>query len=136
MPKIRAAMHLDTVFTFADRDCVLLAPDFLAKTTAFSYRPSSHPSGVGSSPRRSRSSTSVAQALGFRSCASSRPAAATTSASARSGTAARTWCASPGVVYAYDRNTYTNTLLAQGGHRGHHASSAPNWAAGRGGDTA
>ena len=24
MPKIRAAMHLDTVFTFADRDCVLL----------------------------------------------------------------------------------------------------------------
>ena len=28
MPKIRSAMHLDTVFTFADRDCVLLAPDF------------------------------------------------------------------------------------------------------------
>ncbi len=24
MPKLRAAMHLDTVFTFADRDCVLL----------------------------------------------------------------------------------------------------------------
>ena len=46
MPKIRAAMHLDTVFTFADRDCVLLAPDFLAKTTTFSYRPSKHPSGV------------------------------------------------------------------------------------------
>ena len=46
MPKIRAAMHLDTVFTFADRDCVLLAPDFLAQTRTFSYRPSSHPSGV------------------------------------------------------------------------------------------
>ena len=29
MPKIRAAMHLDTVFTFADRDCVLTAPDFI-----------------------------------------------------------------------------------------------------------
>src|SRR5262245_35205183 len=27
MPKIRAAMHHDTVFTFADRDCVLLYPD-------------------------------------------------------------------------------------------------------------
>src|SRR6185312_1190068 len=26
MPKLRAAMHLDTVFTFADRDCVLLYP--------------------------------------------------------------------------------------------------------------
>src|SRR6516225_7300075 len=46
IPKIRAAMHLDTVFTFADRDCVLLAPDFLAKTNTFSYRPSNHPSGV------------------------------------------------------------------------------------------
>ena len=46
MPKMRAAMHLDTVFTFADRDCVLLAPDILAKTTTFSYRPSEHPSGV------------------------------------------------------------------------------------------
>ncbi|MFP3758722.1 arginine deiminase family protein, partial [Cupriavidus sp. SIMBA_020] len=31
MPKIRAAMHLDTVFTFADRDCVLIAPDFMAR---------------------------------------------------------------------------------------------------------
>ena len=26
MPKLRAAMQLDTVFTFADRDCVLLYP--------------------------------------------------------------------------------------------------------------
>ena len=29
-------------------------------------------------------------------------------------------CASPGVVFAYDRNTYTNTLLRKAGHRGHH----------------
>ena len=40
MPKIRAAMHLDTVFTFADRDCVLLAPDFMNQTRTYSYRPS------------------------------------------------------------------------------------------------
>ncbi len=46
MPKIRAAMHLDTVFTFADRDCVLLAPDFMNQTRTYSYRPSNHPSGV------------------------------------------------------------------------------------------
>lgn len=26
VPKLRAAMHLGTVFTFADRDCVLLYP--------------------------------------------------------------------------------------------------------------
>ena len=46
MPKLRAAMHLDTVFTFADRDCVLLYPDIVDKIHAFSYRPSDHPSGV------------------------------------------------------------------------------------------
>src|SRR6185437_6284492 len=46
MPKIRAAMHLDTVFTFADRDCVLLYPDIVNNITAFSYRPGNKPGGV------------------------------------------------------------------------------------------
>ena len=39
MPKLRAAMHLDTIFTFADRDCVLLYPDIVYNIEAFSYRP-------------------------------------------------------------------------------------------------
>ncbi|HVJ03754.1 MAG TPA: arginine deiminase family protein, partial [Sphingomonas sp.] len=39
MPKLRAAMHLDTVFTFADRDCVLVYPDIVDKIRCFSYRP-------------------------------------------------------------------------------------------------
>src|SRR5215510_14722190 len=43
MPKLRAAMHLDTVFTFADRDCVLLYPAIVNSITAFSYRPSDEP---------------------------------------------------------------------------------------------
>jgi arginine deiminase len=55
MPKIRAAMHLDTVFTFADRDCVLIAPDFMARTRTFSYRPSDHPAGVELHQERSPS---------------------------------------------------------------------------------
>ena len=46
MPKLRAAMHLDTVFTFADRDCVLLYPDIVNNIHAFSYRPSNKPGGV------------------------------------------------------------------------------------------
>ena len=44
--EIRAAMHLDTVFTFADRDCVLIAPDLLEKTRTFSYHPSTNAAGV------------------------------------------------------------------------------------------
>src|SRR6185295_15146050 len=39
MPKLRAAMHLDTIFTFADRDCVLIYPDIVDPIQAFSYRP-------------------------------------------------------------------------------------------------
>ncbi len=39
-------MHLDTVFTFADRDCVLLYPDIVDHITAFSYRPSDRPGGL------------------------------------------------------------------------------------------
>ena len=46
MPKLRAAMHLDTIFTFADRDCVLLYPDIVYNIQAFSYRPANTPSGV------------------------------------------------------------------------------------------
>ena len=46
MPKLRAAMHLDTVFTFADRDCVLLYPDIVNGIKRFSYRPSGKPAAV------------------------------------------------------------------------------------------
>ena len=53
MPKLRAAMHLDTVFTFADRDCVLVYPDIMNGVDTFSYRPSSKPARVEASNARS-----------------------------------------------------------------------------------
>src|SRR6516162_6186983 len=46
MPKLRAAMHLDTVFTFADRDCVLVYPDIMDNITAYSYRPADNSAGI------------------------------------------------------------------------------------------
>ena len=39
MPKLRAAMHLDTVFTFADRDLVTYFPGIVDGIHAFSLRP-------------------------------------------------------------------------------------------------
>ena len=54
MPKLRAAMHLDTVFTFADRDCVLLYPDIVDGVKAFSYRPGDNPSCTGTRSPSSR----------------------------------------------------------------------------------
>jgi arginine deiminase len=109
-------MHLDTVFTFADRDCVLVAPDFMAKTTTFSYWPSSHPSGVELRADKGAFTDVVAQALGFKKM---RVVEAGGSEYQRERTqwdsGANLVCASPGVVYAYDRNTYTNTLLRKAG---------------------
>jgi arginine deiminase len=116
MPKIRAAMHLDTVFTFADRDCVLLAPDFMNQTRTFSYRPSSHPSGVELHAENKPFVDVVKEALGLKTM---RVVEAGGSDYQRERTqwdsGANLVCASPGVVYAYDRNTYTNTLLRKEG---------------------
>ena len=116
MPKIRAAMHLDTVFTFADRDCVLLAPDFMNQTRTFSYRPSNEPSGVELRREEKPFVGVVEEALGLKKL---RVVEAGGTDYQRERTqwdsGANLVCASPGVVYAYDRNTYTNTLLRKEG---------------------
>src|SRR6201991_3356033 len=39
LPKSRAAMHLDTVFTFCDRDLVTVFPDVVKEIVAFTVRP-------------------------------------------------------------------------------------------------
>jgi arginine deiminase len=116
MPKIRAAMHLDTVFTFADRDCVLLAPDFMNQTRTYSYRPSNGPSGIELRAENKSFVSVVEEALGLKKL---RVVEAGGSDYQRERTqwdsGANLVCASPGVVYAYDRNTYTNTLLRKEG---------------------
>ena len=116
IPKIRAAMHLDTVFTFADRDCVLIAPDFLAKTNTFSYRPSNNPSGVEFHSENKPFIDVVKEALGLKKL---RVVEAGGTDYQRERTqwdsGANLVCASPGVVYAYDRNVHANTLLRKAG---------------------
>jgi arginine deiminase len=116
MPKLRAAMHLDTVFTFADRDCVLLYPDIVNKIEAFSYRPSSKPGGVELTKDKGSFVQTVAESLGLKKL---RVVETGGNAYQRERTqwdsGANLVCASPGVVYAYDRNVYTNTLLRKEG---------------------
>jgi arginine deiminase len=46
MPKLRSAMHLDTVFTFADRDVVTLYPDIVDAMQTFVLYPSDADTGV------------------------------------------------------------------------------------------
>ena len=46
MPKLRAAMHLDTVFTFADRDVVTIYPDIVDGIEPFTLVPSDRAPGL------------------------------------------------------------------------------------------
>jgi len=116
MPKLRAAMHLDTVFTFADRDCVLLYPDIVDGVKAFSYRPGDNPSGLELHREEKPFIEVVAAALNL-------PKLRVVETGGNDYQRERTqWdsganlvCSSPGVVFAYDRNTYTNTQLRKQG---------------------
>jgi len=115
MPKIRAAMHLDTVFTFADRDCVLVAPEFMNRVRAYSYRPGKH-SGVELHKEEKPFVDVVTEALGLKKM---RVIETGGNDYQRERTqwdsGANLVCASPGVVFAYDRNAYTNTVLRKEG---------------------
>ncbi|SFJ39776.1 arginine deiminase [Phyllobacterium sp. CL33Tsu] len=116
MPKLRAAMHLDTVFTFADRDCVLLYPDIVNGIDAFSYRPGDKEGTVELHKDKGTFVETVRDALGLTKM---RVVETGGNDYMRERTqwdsGANLVCASPGVVYAYDRNTYTNTLLRKEG---------------------
>ncbi len=115
MPKLRAAMHLDTVFTFADRDCVLLYPDIVNGIEAFSFRPDGK-GGVELHKDKGSFVETVRDSLGLKKM---RVVETGGNDYMRERTqwdsGANLVCASPGVVYAYDRNTYTNTLLRKEG---------------------
>ncbi|TCM71255.1 arginine deiminase [Rhizobium sp. BK068] len=115
MPKLRAAMHLDTVFTFADRDCVLLYPDIVNGIDAFSYRPDGK-GGVELHKDKGSFVETIRDALGLKKL---RVVETGGNDYVRERTqwdsGANLVCAAPGVVYAYDRNTYTNTLLRKEG---------------------
>ncbi len=116
MPKLRAAMHLDTVFTFADRDCVLVYPDIMNGVDTFSYRPSSKPGRVELTKDKGVFVDVVAEALGLKKL---RVIETGGTAYMRERTqwdsGANLVCASPGIVFAYDRNVYANTLLRKAG---------------------
>jgi len=116
MPKLRAAMHIDTVLTFADRDCVLIYPDIVNKIEAFSYRPGSKKGTVELHKDKGSIVDTLRDALGLKTM---RVVETGGTDYMRERTqwdsGANLVCASPGVVYAYDRNTYTNTLLRKAG---------------------
>ncbi|MGW7065677.1 arginine deiminase [Streptomyces sp. NPDC054855] len=117
MPKLRSAMHLDTVFTFADRDIVTLYPKIMDAVHSFTLRPGDKAAGVEITDEGSRTFVDVvAKSLGLpelRVIETGGDVYASERQQWDSGNNAV--ALEPGVVFTYDRNTQTNTLLRKAG---------------------
>lgn len=115
MPKSRAAMHLDTVFSFCDRDLVTVFREVADQVRCYSVRP-----GDGGKLdvriEKGHLFDVVKECLGL-------PELRVVETGGNAWQAQREqWddgnnvvALEPGVVVAYDRNTYTNTLLRKAG---------------------
>ncbi|MFF3419023.1 arginine deiminase [Streptomyces sp. NPDC002698] len=117
MPRLRSAMHLDTVFTFADRDLVTLYPAIMDSVHTFSLRPSDKAPGVELTDEGSRAFTDVvAEALGLSGLRVVETGGDVYASERQQWDSGNNAVAlEPGVVFTYDRNTQTNTLLREAG---------------------
>src|SRR5271157_4372728 len=116
MPKLRAAMHLDTVFTFCDRDVVTLFPEIVNRIKAYSIRPGDNPTGIEVHQEKKQFVEVVAEALGLKALRVVETGGDAYAAERQQWDSGNNVVAiSPGVVVAYDRNTYTNTHLRKEG---------------------
>ena len=116
MPKSRAAMHLDTVFSFCDRDLVTSFVEVANEITCYSLRPGSRPGDVDCRQELKSLFEVTAEAIGVKKL----HVIATGGDSFEQ--AREQWddgnnvvALEPGVVVAYDRNVFTNTQLRKAG---------------------
>jgi arginine deiminase len=116
MPKLRAAMHLDTVFTFGDRDLVTVYKTIVDEIRSFTLRPGSKP-GIPDVVEEDGTFTDViASALGLSDIRVVDTGGDDYATERQQWDSANNLVAlEPGVVLAYDRNTTTNTLLRKAG---------------------
>ena len=116
MPKLRPAMHLDRVFTFADRDLVTLYPPVMDRVHTLSLRPGDSPGAIDATLERRPFVDVVAEALSFKRLRVIETGGDRYAAGRLQGdSGSNLVCLSPGVVVAYDRNTWTNTALRKAG---------------------
>ncbi|ALV45371.1 arginine deiminase [Arthrobacter alpinus] len=117
MPKLRSAMHLDTVFTFADRDIVTLFPNIVDNVHTFSLRPGIGSEQVHLTDEGTTAFTDVvAKGLGLPKLNVIETGGDVYASERQQWDSGNNAVAlRPGVVYTYDRNTQTNDLLRKAG---------------------
>lgn len=117
MPKLRAAMHLDTVFTFVDRDIVTLYPTIMDAVHTFTLLPSDKVPGVEVIDHDTTPFVDVvAKALGLPELRVIDTGGDVYQSERQQWDSGNNAVAlEPGVVFTYDRNTLTNTLLRKAG---------------------
>ncbi|WP_019135332.1 arginine deiminase [Cellulomonas massiliensis] len=116
MPKLRAAMHLDTVFTFADRDIVTVYPAIVDHVHPFTLRPGDDSGGVHVTEESRPFVDVVAGALGLPGLQVLETGGDVYESESQQWNSGNNAVAvEPGVVVTYDRNTITNTLLRRAG---------------------
>ena len=116
MPKLRSAMHLDTVFTFADRDVVCVFREIVDRLTAISLRLGDGPGGLEVTHEKKPFLDVVAEALNLKKLRVVETGGDTYATERQQWDSGNNLVAlSPGVVVAYDRNVHTNTLLRKEG---------------------
>lgn len=116
LPIERASMHLDTVFTFCDRDLVTVFADVVDGIRAYSLRPGEKAWDIDVHEEERPLTEVVAEALGLKALRIVETGGNAYVAEREQWDDGNNVVAlEPGVVVAYDRNTYTNTQLRKAG---------------------
>lgn len=115
MPKLRSAMHLDSVFTFADRDLVTYYPGIVDGIHTFSLRPGDN-GAFEVTEEKAPFVKVVADAMGLKRLRTIQPGGDWYAGERQQWASGNNVVAvEPGVVFAYDRNTHVNSLLREQG---------------------
>jgi arginine deiminase len=115
MPKSRAAMHLDTVFSFCDRDLVTAYRDVADQVRCYSAR-ANDKGGIEVHADKGHLFDVVKEALGLNELRVVETGGNAWQAQREQWDDGNNVVAlEPGVVVAYDRNPHTNTLLRKAG---------------------